>query len=566
MVMKIRMKVKTLIVLIIVFIIGFGFIAPEIFLYGIEQIEEKEKAASLYKAYLNMPLAISRDRALYRLARSLVPHIGTYDLFMFGRGSSGDLISHEDIDKAIECYEEILDKYENSPYYVSSYKNLMDIYIGMADHEKVQELIDWGRHSEDEEIVYTSCLYASFNHMVNREYDKALDLVEKYISEGVEDRRLYALKGHIYYLQEEYEEAARAFEAIGTKAYLHDDDSNLFGSVREVLNGYWINSFTRRYAGDKRIRGRVTVNGQPLPYAQIYIHSKSQYGTYSPDGELYIAITDFNGEFETIGLKDGEYEIGVGVSIPFAYNLVFKEKNERILNLTGDITYNFEFTEPMEIISPRGEFSLKGSIFTLKWERVEGADHYKVYAVAFDRPFDLSSGSITYAIPNEAGEYEIRETETIIDIDTVNYHPTAAFYSGDSRHEALISPNAILGTFYPGVRVPIIVKAFDKEGNLLNKSLPLISNYEDVTVVRVENRELTAGERLILNMEYEEAIEYYEALLEDDSTNIEALTYLSRIYAHGWMLGKHDLEKAREYAERLYRITGDDRVYIRLKK
>ena len=40
MVMKIRMKVKTLIVLIIVFIIGIGFIAPEIFLYGIEQIEE----------------------------------------------------------------------------------------------------------------------------------------------------------------------------------------------------------------------------------------------------------------------------------------------------------------------------------------------------------------------------------------------------------------------------------------------------------------------------------------------------------------------------------------------
>src|SRR5690606_5474242 len=152
------------------------------------------------------------------------------------------------------------------------------------------------------------------------------------------------------------------------------------------------------------------------------------------------------------------------------------------------------------------------------------------------RPFDLSSGSITYAIPNEAGEHEIRETETIIDIDTVNYHPTAAFYSGDSRHEALISLNAILGTCYPGISVLIIVKAFDKEFNLLNKSLPLISNYEDVTVVRVENRELTAGERLILNIEYEEAIEYYEALLEDDSTNIEALTYLSRIYAHGWML------------------------------
>ncbi|NLX62352.1 MAG: hypothetical protein GXZ06_07605 [Tissierellia bacterium] len=561
--MKIKMKVKTLIILIIVFIVGFGFILPEIFLYGAGKIED-EKALSLYGYYINMPFAISKDKALYKMAKSLVPYIGTYDLFMGARGSRGGLVSQEDIDKALESYEEILDKYKNSPYYVRAYKELLDIYIGRGQVEKLKELIDWGRVSSNEGIVYTSQLYTAFNHMVNREYDEAMEIVEKYISEGVEDRRLYGLKGSIHFLQEEYPLAEKSFEDARTMPYIHDGGGNLFGSVGEVFDSYWLDSFLRRYKGDHTIRGRVTANGKPLPYAQIYIHSKSQYGSYSSRGEIYVALTDFNGEFETIGLKEGQYEIGVGVSQPLAYNLVFKERNEKVLEINGDVTYNFEFTEPMELISPRGDFVLKESKFNLKWEKVEGADYYKVFAVAFEEPLNISSSSISYTIPNEEGDYEIRDNETRIDIDLVNFYPAGVFFSGDRREKAYISPNGILGTFYPGVRVPIIVKAFDKEGNLLNSSLPLISNYEDISVVRVENRELTEGERLILNREYEEAIEYYEGLLKEDSTNIEALTYLSRIYADGWILGKDNLQKAKEYTERLYSITGDDKVFIRL--
>lgn len=562
--MKIRMKVKTLIILIIVILIGVGYIVPEIFLYGVEKIEENEKAAKLYTSYLNMPFATLKDRALYNMGKSLAPYIGTYDLFMLGRGSSGELVTHKDIEKAIESYEEILNEYENSPYYVEAYKNLLDLYIGMGNVEKVQELIDWGKNSSKEEIVYTSHLYTAFNHMVKREYDEAMEIVEGYISKEVEDRKLYALKGYIHFLQEEYTLAEKAFEATRTKTYIHDREGKLFGNIRDVYDGHWINSFIRRYTGDNTIRGRVTVNGKGIPYAQIYIHSKSQYGTYSPGREIFIAITDFNGEFETVGLKEGEYEIGVGVSQPLAYNMVFKEKNERMLELNGDITYNFEFTEPMDIISPKGEFILKDNSFQLKWEKIEGADYYKVFAVAFEEPASMSGSSTSYAIPNEKGEYEIKGTDTTIDINVVNSYPIAVFFSGDDPDESLISPNGILGTFYPNVKVPIIVKAFDREGNLLNSTLPLMSNYEDITVVKVENRDLSEGERLIVNMEYEEAIEYYEEVLEDDSENIEALTYLSRIYADGWKIGGHDLDKAKEYAEMLYDITGDEKVFIRL--
>lgn len=232
------MKVKTLLILIIVLLIGVAFILPEAFLYGVEKIEEDDRAVSLYGYYLNMPFARSRDKALYKKAKALVSYIGTYDIFMGLRGSSGGLLTEEEMEKAIEAYEEILNKYEDSPYYVEAYKNLLDLYIGMGDVEKLEDLIDWGRDSSNEEIVYTSYLYTAFNHMVNREYHEALEIVGRYIGEGLEDGRLYALKGSIHFLQEEYEKAERVFENIEAMDYVHNRDGNLFGSLRNVYDGH----------------------------------------------------------------------------------------------------------------------------------------------------------------------------------------------------------------------------------------------------------------------------------------------------------------------------------------
>ena len=48
-----------------------------------------------------------------------------------------------------------------------------------------------------------------------------------------------------------------------------------------------------------------------MPFAQIYVRDISKYGTYSSSGENFVAITDSNGEFETPGFKEGQYEIGI---------------------------------------------------------------------------------------------------------------------------------------------------------------------------------------------------------------------------------------------------------------
>lgn len=41
----------------------------------------------------------------------LVPYIPTYDLLMGTRESSGELVTDKDIEKTIECYEEIVREY-----------------------------------------------------------------------------------------------------------------------------------------------------------------------------------------------------------------------------------------------------------------------------------------------------------------------------------------------------------------------------------------------------------------------------------------------------------------------
>ena len=87
--MKIRIKVKTLIMLVIAFALVFGVIIPGLFLYGVGEIEDNKKAAGLYEFYVNMPIVSFRDIALYKMAKSLVPYMDTYDILCLGEETVG---------------------------------------------------------------------------------------------------------------------------------------------------------------------------------------------------------------------------------------------------------------------------------------------------------------------------------------------------------------------------------------------------------------------------------------------------------------------------------------------
>ncbi|NMB26636.1 MAG: hypothetical protein GX987_01110, partial [Tissierellia bacterium] len=185
---------------------------------------------------------------------------------------------------------------------------------------------------------------------------------------------------------------------------------------------------------------------------------------------------------------------------------------------------------------------------------VEEAEYYRVKAISFENPFRMEGSSSTFSIPDKYGKYEIKGTEAILNLNILNSVGSGLSYSGE---DMIINPHGILGPFYPQSNVPIIISAYNKEDTLINSTLPMISFYDNITTIKVDNRQLTEGENLILHRKYDEAVSYYEELLKEDSTHEEALTYLSRLYTKGWRKNTQDFDKGTEFSFRLYNLTGN---------
>lgn len=553
---KIRIKVKTLIILIVSIVLVLGYILPFSMLAMAENIshENRDKAIKLYNIYLNTLSFNKKDEALYNLANLIVPSIDTYDIFTTFKGGGGPPLTKDELEEAAGYYEEILDRYEKSKYYSDSYKKLLDIYTALGQLDKAYEFMDWGKESTNEEVAYLSDLYRAFYYFVGRDYDKGLEIIDYYMDKGREEKELYYLKGHIYFAKEEYDKAKELYRMADELFSV--DDNYLFGSIKNNDRSIWIDKILK-HKGDYKIKGRATFGGKPIPFAQIYVRDISEKGMYSSSLMNFVAITDFNGEFETMGFKEGCYDIGIGISPPLAYDMVYMDNNMTSVDLYRDLVYDFQFASPMEMISPKGEYILKDNRITLTWEEIEGAEYYTISATNFEDPFNMEGSSTTFSIPDKKGEYKIKNTTATLDLNLLNSSSRGIFYEGE---DMIINPQSILGTFHPGSNVPITINAYAEDDTLISSTLPLISFYDGVTVIKVRNREVTEGEELILHKEYDEAVAYYEELIEEDKYNLEALTYLSRLYAQGWRKDTKDIDKAFDYSLRLYELTHEKSI------
>ncbi|HSH36339.1 hypothetical protein [Schnuerera sp.] len=561
---KIGSKTKTIIIIIISLIIIIGYIIPISMSRLAKNVSynNRGKVIKLYQIYLNTLSFTKKDEALYNLANLILPYIDTYDILMWGKGGGGFPATKENVETAIGYYEEILSKYKNSKYHNQAYKKILDIYTGLGELDKVYELLDMGKMSSNKELVYISDLYRAFYYFADGEYDNGLDIVNNYLDKGREDIELYYLKGHIYFALEDYEKAKEVYELADKSSVLDREKGNLFGNLKIKDRSLWMKDIIK-YKGDLKIRGKATYDGKPIPFAQIYLRDISEAGTYSSNGMHFVAITDINGNFETVGFKEGTYEIGIGISKFLAYDMVYLDDSKRNLELYEDTIYDFHFVSPMEMVIPKGEYILKDEEFTITWEEVEGAEYYTINATSFDNPLKMEGSSAGFSIPSKNGEYHIKENRAILSLEVLNSALGGIFYEGE---DMTINPQAILGVFFPGNNVPVSINAYDKNRTLISSSLPLISSYDNGTIIKVRNRELTEGENLILQKKYEEAVDYYEAQIDNDENNLEALTYLSKLYTKGWKKDTVDPDKAEKYSFRLYDLTKDKNILESLCK
>lgn len=535
---KLKIKVKYLILAVIVVVLMLGYVVPKTILAKAKRLEEENelKALECYKTYASM-MSLSKDQeAFYKLGKSTLPTIGTYDLFFWFKGSKDDITVPEMIDEATDYYKIVLKGSEKNQYYPLAYKELLHIYTSMAEVDKAQELINKGLKSKNEEVVYISELYRAFYYYVDRQFEKATEIVDKYLDKGIEKNDLYYLKGHIHFAKGEYEEANKYY-TMADKMRIPNYGENFFGTTKNNFRSQWVDEYVE-ISGDNKINGSVSFDGKGIPFVQIYLRESSK-SSEIPNELYFVALTDSNGKFEIPGVEDGEYEIAVGVCKAYLFDKVYVDRSQNLVTVKGNTEYNFEFVTPFNVMEPKGENILEEDQFKIKWEEVPGADHYSLHAVNFNDWEDLQLVSIMYPIPTKEGEYEIKGTEAEFDLDVINSKIMGTYYKDEF---GAINPTAIMGTFYPESKVGIYVVAYNEHNRILNSTMPLRIFYEDTDVIIVKNRELSEGEKLIESLKYREAISYYEEILKNDPENKLALGYLTKMNLLGVKIGSNDLD------------------------
>lgn len=562
--MKIKVKVKNIIKISLISLFIILIIMPYATIEIAKYLDRKgsDKAEIFYESYLGKAIKPQNDEALYKYAINLVGDTDKYTIMLRSWGGPGSNATPEDMDNAKDSLNKILNKDSSENiYYRLAYSKIMDLYISLQQPNELLSWIEWGAENSDDEINYVSDLYMAFYLYANGKYDMASDVLKDYdISDSAIDRRFYLIKGEIALFQRDYDSAKRNFElanSFNTFSTLNSD--SIFGSRSYIGREYWYKEYERTLKGEYIIKGKVTFNGEPMPFVEVYVQSDSN--GISVGGNEHVAITDINGEYETIGLRRGRYQIGIGLSNSILYDKVYLMQNVNFLDLQGDMEFDYSFNSPLDIVSPKQGTIIKDNKFTVEWESVQGAEYYIVELSTIIRnEDDIASGSFRSAIQDKTGEYRIKNTKAVFDLNNSNRNFGGLSFDGE---EMLLQPNGVLGNFLPGIEHPIVVNAYDIDDNLVGSSLPINSFYENLSSVKV-NGNLTEGEELINNKKYIEALSHYENTLIENPNNEEALLYLSKIYMIGWKKGEQNFDKAIEYATKYNDLKDDNSLLFRV--
>jgi len=567
---KIRIKVKHLLYIALgLFLTVFYLLPNAMFIYA-EAMEKRDIEASkvYYKRYIEMfPFGGRRAEALYNLAQSIVPDYNVRGRYIIYADCSswGDMITSDMIKNASVYYKKILEEYKDTKYYEKAYGSLIGTYILGGMFDEANNLIEKGLRSENEGVVLAASKYKMLYLIVGREYGEAEKIGCKYMDEGLADADIYMLMGDINFYSRDLEEALEYYNRAEERTRWQ-----MGGSQDEFKMGYYkearpessidvVKRMMGGYSGNNIVKGKVTVNGKPAPFVQVYLKDEEKISSIGYEDRYIKAITDFNGYYEIPSVPDGGYTVGIGISPVLLEDTRYQTPAEGYFYLEGgeEKEYDFTFSSTMKLIKPKGNVIPVDGKVEVQWEEVEGASYYLLRLVMFETS-ENSSSYVTFSADDR-----IFGTSYTMNIDALNMRSSGFMIDDEGRY----NPQAYMGVFHPGSSVPIFVEAYDSRGNMIKSSVPMRLNFDEMTVINIHEEGLTEGDKLILERKPEEAIESYKSDLEKNPEDIHALRMLSKIYSLGtrviYLEGggeeaeNRDFKKALEYANRLYSITGD---------
>lgn len=465
--------------------------------------------------------------------------------------------SREYFYKAIEYYNKGMSMGEDDKYYNLNYNRAIALYTLMGENERVEALIDQGLKSKNDKVRLNAARNRIAFDIKKGLYSQALERCNSFLEIWKDDYKLHIFRGDLYFLLGDMERAKNDYKVnmepvelnvkreAGYIDYPSGDRNEL---IRDRSNA----------DGSGIIKGRVTNGDKPIHYAFIALQGKNSEINgdtmiLSNSNSAGFGFTDDQGFYEIRNVPEGSYYLRIVVPGLDVENVSMVEDiNPFIEVFNSRITKkNIEFKPFMKIlksgISERDE-----DFFYVEWEPVKDAVKYIVsLEISGEDNYEEKSGvTMSY-------EYiTVTENRINLNLDSLSrilFYPVV-------KNDGQPTTESYIG-YVDGRELGINIRAMDKDGRTISKT-----NRDSNPKIKMKKRELNTGEKLILKKKFVEGKEWFEDQLRNNPEDKNSLYNLIRIYSIGINEKYKDRERAKEYAERIYKLNGDQNEYERIIK
>jgi len=581
--MNLLVRRRTLFILAILLGITLGigyYVTPKLMAATIKNYEqagtEPEKAAILRERLIKyFPGSEEARWEAYALSDRLQQQ---EDRIMIGPNFIGGGVNKNaglPVNVVISYLERILSAQNNGMWKSNTQERIAQLYQLQGDYQKAEEyflLAAKGFEAEKSDYRAAEAAGSLIDlYLDSGDLTKALDLTEQSLQHYGNQRRPEFLvqQGDIYFELGDYAKAEGIYrEALSGAQKAWEDFLATRDQKAENINANLEDQPIYRHskarldlikllkAGDPSqgrkgtVKGEIYAAGAPLPNVTVYLVNENDDDGRMSNLEGIAALpavkTDARGEFEYPAVTPGRYFIVLGL-IPEDLEGLGRYKGLEAFEVKAETTQELKvvFQPRVKILEPAGQQVYEqGKALKIAWEEVPEAKSYNLHIT-----LKLDNGYVSRVYrENLPGSSFVFNPQGLA-LREMNF-----VARGD---QFVLAPSAVLGSFYPGAEIFFVIEAIDDQGRSISDSegyvLQLNGNYPSIRIQGT--KPLVAGDQLVIEKKYDEAVTAYETNLRENPSDADTLLSLARLYSCGWTEGTEDTKKAVEYYKRLLQVT-----------
>lgn len=582
---RIQIKIETIAIILLILIVLSGIVyafTPKLMAAVIrndQKANQKEAATILQERLITyFPRSEEAREEAFNIGYQIQYGADRFFIAPYFYGRVGNDESAVSPEKAIAYLKSVTDAQSQNLWKANGFLMIGKLYKTTGDYDQAEHWLNQAylafvSMNDDMNTAQVSGNLIE-TYLKTGAYTKAMTVVNREIGKYTKPYELsqfYSWQGDVYYAQGNYQKAkpsytkAMELEKINWQQLMANqsdagsdssasaklEDQLVYRHAQIVLSR--LDSIMENSGQLGSVEGEILATTSPLPNVQVYLINEEEYDGRSNYLEEISAqlpvITDARGKFSFTDIPAGRYLVVLGF-VPEDLQGLGKLNGMESFTVKGGESVNLHYTlhPRVNILEPSGKTSFQeGDQIKIAWKGVQDAACYNINLTLkmengyVSRVYRTGLKGTTYAFAPQG--MELRE------MNFVSW--------GDPNQQ--LGPSAILGSFYPGAQIFFQVEAFDQQGRSISDSegylMQADGNYPWIEISGTDH--ISAGDKLVKEKKYTEALKAYKDEAAQDPDNSYALLSLARLYHYGWTEGTANLQQAMTYYGKLLALTDE---------